>query len=354
MNLAHPAILALLIALPALGWLGVFLRRTAVAPISSTRALEGAPRTWRLTLRWLPSGLRLAALALVVGALARPQESTGWTTTSTEGIAIQIVFDRSGSMRESIGGEGGDTPKIDIARKTVADFIHGDGRKLKGRSGDMIGLIAFARYADTLSPLARAHEAVVEAANRIQPAEVRAEDGTAIGDALALAAARLKRAEEDDSRHNPADGSKPEYSIKSKAIILMTDGENNAGEVSPYEAATQAKEWGIHVYTIGVGAGERFVTMNTPFGTQRMPMGSDVDERMLKSIAETTGGAYFSAGSPDALASAYAAIDSLERSRIDATQHSAHRELFMPLAVSALAVLALELALSCTVLRRVA
>lgn len=352
MTFAHPYLLLLIAMLPLVG-LGLRRsRRPSVAPLPSAGALAAAPTTWRLALSWLPSALRLFTLALVFVALARPQESSGWTTTSTEGIAVQIVLDRSGSMREPIGGDTGDTSKIEVARKTVAAFVQGDGKKLKGRTGDMVGLIAFARYADTLSPLARTHESLVEAVKRVQPAEVRAEDGTAIGDALALAAARLKRAEEDLSRE-AKDGRKPEFSIKSKVIVLMTDGQNNCGDVSPYDAAEQAKQWGIRVYTIGVGAGERIVRMNTLFGPQEVPMGNDVDERMLRQIAQATGGEYFSAGSPDALAAAYAAIDKLETSRMDSTQHTAHTELFTPVAIAAAGALALELLLAQTAFRRV-
>lgn len=353
MSLAHPWILALLIAVPLIAWFARALKKASIAPLPGVSSLPAAPATWRLAFRWLPAAMRLSCLALLIVAFARPQGSTGWTSTSTEGVAMQIVFDRSGSMREAMGGTGEEVSKIERARKTVVDFVQGDGA-LKGRTGDMIGLIAFARYADTLSPLARSHESLIDAVKRVQPAEGRAEDGTAIGDALALAAARLKRAEEDLARSAPGNGAKPDYTIKSKIIILMTDGQNNAGEASPYEAAAQAKEWGIRVYTIGIGAGERMMTMDTLFGTQRIPMGNDVDERMLKQVAETTGGEYFSAASPDALAGAYAAIDKLETSRIDAQEHLSRTELFAPFAAAALTLLGLELLLSGTVFRRVA
>jgi Ca-activated chloride channel family protein len=352
MSFAHPYLLALLAALPLVAWGTRIARRRAVAPLPTASIIGAAPLTWRAALGWLPTALRLGAVALLVGALARPQESQGWTTTSTEGIAIQILLDRSGSMREPIS-DSGDVSKIELARRTVTDFVKGDGRKLKGRPGDMVGMIAFARFADTLAPLARSHQALLEAVGRVQPAQVRGEDGTAIGDGLALAAARLKRAEEDVSRHNPKDGSRPEYSIKSKVIVLMTDGENNCGDVSPYDAAAQAKDWGIRVYTIGVGAGERYVTVDTLMGPQRIPAGDDVDERMLQQIAETTGGSYFRAGTPDALANAYAAIDRLETSKIDSTQHTAHTELFAPLGVAALVMLGAGLLLSATAMRRV-
>lgn len=351
MTLAQPYMLFLLALLPVMAVLRNQNLRASVVPVPTIDALAAGARSVRVSLRWVPLALRLASLALLVLALARPREPKGWTTTTTEGLAIQIVLDRSGSMREPMGGS--DASKSAIARKTISDFVGGNAKDLKGRAGDMIGLIAFARYADTVSPLARVHQPLLDAAARLEPVEVRQEDGTAIGDALALAAARLKRADEDVARQKPADGTPPEFQIKSKVVILMTDGQNNAGDISPYDAAAQAKEWGIRVYTIGIGAGERTVTMNTPFGPQKMPMGSDVDERMLRDIAASTGGAYFSGDSPSALRDAYAAIDQLEKTKIDSTEHTAYAEHFAPLGVGALALLALELLLSGTCLRRV-
>ncbi len=354
MTLAYPYFLLLLLALPAvvIGSLGV--RRREVAMLPGTGGLKLAGVTWRIALRWLPLALRLVAVALIVFALARPQASTGWTTTSTEGLAIQIVYDRSGSMGESIGDAEGDVSKNQVAVKALTDFVKGDGKNLRGREGDMIGLIAFARYADTISPLARVHQPLIDAALRLKPVENRTEDGTAIGDALGLAAARLKRAEEEVAREKPVNGKKPDFQIKSKIIVLMTDGQNNAGEVSPYDAAKLAKEWGIRIYTIGVGAGDRVVTVDTPFGKQRMRRGNDVDERMLRGIANETGGAYFAAGEAKALENAYAAIDKLEKTHIDTTEHSRRTELFMPLAVTALALVGLELLLANTAFRRIA
>lgn len=354
MSFAHPSLLALLALVPLLPLLArLFTRRSPVPLPTASIAAPTASRTWRVAWRWLPTAMRLVALSLLIVALARPQQTQGWTTTSTEGIAIQLVFDRSGSMREPIA-DGSGVSKNEVARQALIEFVKGNGRDLKGRTGDMIGLITFARYADTLSPMARAHESLVEAASRIQPAENRAEDGTAIGDALALAASRLKRAEEEVARDAKRDGSTPEFEIKSKVIVLLTDGQNNAGEVSPYDAANLAKQWGMHVYTIGVGAGEHMVTINTPLGPQQLSRGNDVDERMLTDIATSTGGAYFAAGTPEALSGAYAAIDSLEKSRIDATEHTKRIELFTPLAAAALVAVLADLLLASTLFRRVA
>lgn len=347
----NPFVLAALLLLPLVPFVLRFARRRTRVSFSSIALAAPVPRTLRLRLRWLPDFFRLAALALLIFAAARPQLVSGKTKTSTEGIAIQIVLDRSGSMREPISTDGDQLTKMTVVKKALANFVLGDDKTLRGRTGDMIGLITFARYADTLSPLARVHQPIVDAANQVQPAEVRAEDGTAIGDALALAAARLKRAEEEVARSAPKDGSKPEFQIKSKVIILLTDGQNNAGEASPYDAAKLAKDWGIRLYTIGVGTGERLV--QTIFGTQRMP-GGDVDERMLKEIAGETGGRYYAAESPASLAQACTDIDSLEKSKIDSTQYSHRTELFGPYAAAATVFLALELLMGTTVFRRIA
>lgn len=351
MTFAYPYVLALLLGLPLIAWGASRARRPELAPLPGAGTLPRLGSSLRITLRWIPAGLRLAALAVIVLAVARPQASTGWTTTSTEGLAIQIVYDRSGSMGEPI--EDGGPSKNEVARQALIDFVKGDGKALQGRPGDMIGLIAFARYADTISPLARVHEALIDSAKLLKPVESRAEDGTGIGDALALAAARLKRAEEEVSREQPGDDAKPDFQIKSKIIVLMTDGQNNAGEVSPYDAANLAKEWGIRIYTIGVGAGDRIVTVDTPFGRRQMPRGNDVDERMLREISKETGGAYFAAGDPKALEAAYGAIDQLEKSRIDTKEHSRKIEWFAPFAAAALGLLGLELLAANTVFRRV-
>jgi Ca-activated chloride channel homolog len=349
---AAPAALALLAALPLLG-IAVSLakKRTRALVFSSGSIPAKLPPTWRMRLRWLPMGLRLACLALLITALARPQETSGQTRTSTEGIAMQLVIDRSGSMREPIEVNGQQVSKMQLVKQVVRDFVAGDGRELKGRPGDMIGLISFGRYADTLAPLSRSHEALLDASDRIQLALQRGEDGTAIGEGLSLAAARLKRAEEEIAAAKPKDG-KPDFTIKSKVVVLLTDGQNNAGQVSPQEAAALAKEWGIRVYTIGVGAGERYAILGGVFGDRRVPVGGGVDERMLTAIAEATGGKYWAAENGESLRKAYAEIDALEKTKIDSTQYTSFTERFAPFAGAGAALLAIELLLATTVLRR--
>lgn len=347
---ASPWALLVLAAVPlAMAFLARRPRRALLFSSAAIPARLGA--SWRLRLRWLPAALRVACLGLLAVALARPQETSGQTRTSTEGVAMQLVIDRSGSMREPIELAGQQVSKIDLVKRVVKDFVAGDGKNLKGRPGDMIGLITFGRYADTLAPLSRAHEPLIDAAQRIQLALTRGEDGTAIGEGLSLAAARLKRAEEGVAAAKPKEG-KADFTIKSKVIVLLTDGQNNAGQVSPDEAAALAKQWGIRVYTIGVGAGERYAVVGGLFGDRRIPVGSDVDERMLTAIAQATGGKYWAAENGESLAKAYAEIDALEKTRIDSTEYTSYTERFVPFAGAAGALLGLELLLASTLLRR--
>lgn len=352
-RLAHPEFLALLVVVAALAF-GIARRpRRERVVYPGAGRLAGLGRSWRTRVRWVPMVARLAALSLLVVALARPQETSGRTRTTTEGIAIQIVLDRSGSMGEPIEVGGRSATKLAVVQRVLKEFVEGDGRSLKGRTGDLIGLIAFARYADTLAPLSRSHAGVVEAAGKIRLAETVGEAGTAIGEGLALAAARLKRAEEEVARSAASGGGRPDFTIKSKVVVLLTDGENNQGQVSPMEAAKLAAEWGVRVYTIGVGAGQRYVTMRGMFGEERVPVGgSDVDERTLRAIAEATGGKYFAAEDGESLKAASAEIDRLEKTRVQTDEMTEATERFEWFAKGGLGLLVLEVVLAATVLRR--
>lgn len=344
-HLAHPQALALLALIPIVAVL--LRRRTRPISFSYAGRIASMAPTWRIRLRGVPAILRLAAFAAIIVAISRPQKTSGETKTSTEGIAIQIVLDRSGSMNEPIDAGGRAVRKIDVVKNVIAGFVQGDGSRLKGRDGDMIGMIAFARYADTISPLARVHGPLLDAAKQLQVARTREEDGTAIGDGLALAAARLKRAEEEVARLSADAAGKPEFTIKSKIVILLTDGMNNAGEKSPYEAAALAKQWGIRVYAIGVGA-----TQDIDFFGGRMPGIGGIDERMLTEIAEETGGKYWSAEDAESLQRAYVEIDSLEKSKIETTEHTNVTERFAPFAAAALCLIFMEILFASTFLRR--
>lgn len=347
-HMGTPWALLLLMTLPVVAAAALMRPRRALRFSSAALPLR-LHATFRTRLRWLPSALRVLCLALLVFALARPQETSGQTKTSTEGVAMQLVIDRSYSMREPIPVGDEQVSKLELVKRVVHEFVAGNGHELKGRPSDMIGLICFARYADTLAPLALGHEALLEATDRISLTTGSAADpeaGTAIGEGLSLAAARLKRAEDELAARTK--GGKADFAVKSKVIVLLTDGQNNQGQISPREAVEQAKNWGIRVYTIGVGAGARMVRM----GDQRIRMGDDIDERMLTAIAELTGGKFWRAENGESLQKAYAEIDALEKSRIDSTEYTSYTERFLPFAAVGGALLALELLLAGTLLRR--
>ena len=291
---------------------------------------------------------------------------------------MMMVVDRSGSMNEEISFDGRAITRIAAVKQILREFLLGTreaqamagddsprrGTPLPGRPNDLIGVVTFARYAETICPLVRDPRAVSALIETIELPMLRAEDGTAIGDGVALAAARLKRAEEDLTRRAMLlasgrdalpvgdDGEvavDPGFTISGKAIVLLTDGEWNTGEVHPLEAARMAKEWGIRVYTIAVGGGERVI--QTPMGAMRVPS-RGLDETLLREMASMTGGRHFSASDADGLREVYAAIDALEKTRVESRQYTEYEELFWPFAAFGAGLLALELLLGATLLRR--
>jgi Ca-activated chloride channel family protein len=299
----------------------------------------------------LPALLRAVAIALLAFAIARPQTVTGTTQTSTEGIAIELVVDRSGSMNETMPTRTGKARKMDVVKEVVGRFVEGDtDLGFEGREGDLVGLVGFARYADTFCPLVRSHEPLIQIAKEIDTVQVRAEDGTAIGEAIALGAARLKNSEDAVNAEKGSADEDTSFTIKSKALVLITDGVNNAGDIDPVAAAQKAKEWGIKIYAIGIG-GDESVTMNTPFGMRRMPFGSSFDDTALRRVAEITGGKYYLADSARSLVDIVRDIDALERSAIKSVEYTNAEERFMPFAMIALVALGIELILANLVFR---
>jgi Ca-activated chloride channel family protein len=323
--------------------------------------MKNCPISWRLRLRPLLVVARLLCLALLILALARPRKGTVLSEISTEGVAIEVVADRSGSMQAEMDYEGRKLNRLEVVKRVLADFVAGDKKGLRGRTGDLIGLITFARYADTVCPLVLSHNVLTEFLKNTEIATLRSEDGTAIGDAIALAAARLRKAEEELERRNAQLGfgeGRPEeseggFEIKSKAIILLTDGRNNQGEYEPLEAAELAKKWGIKIYTVGIGSAQSFATVTTAMGTFRMPTRDDLDERLLQDIAEKTGGFYSRADDAEALRDIVKRIDELEKTKVTSVQYTQYAEHFGRWTLPALILLGLEMLASCTILRKV-
>lgn len=307
----------------------------------STACAVGA--SWRTRWSALPLFIRMVAVLFLIVALARPQQGREEVRDVSKGIAIEMVVDRSGSMGQELSYQGAQLNRLDVVKRVFKEFVLGNGKDLKGRPNDLIGMVAFARYADTICPMTLSHGALDRFIDNILVVTRKNEDGTAIGDALALAAARLKTAEE------RGEG----YKIKSKVIILLTDGQNNAGRRSPQEAARLAREWGIKVYAVGVGGRESFATVRTPFGEYKVPAGPGVDEATLKTIAAETGGAYWLAESAGKLYEVYKEIDKLERTEIESVRYVDYSERFIPFLMAALLALCLEQALLCTAFRRI-
>ncbi len=359
-----PWALLLLLVLPLLGYFMLRRQRGAAVKFPSLVDLRECPVSWRLRLRPVLVALRLLCLALLILALARPRKGTVLSEVSTEGVAIEAVVDHSGSMRTEMDYDREKLDRLEVVKRVLKDFVEGDKKGLGGRTGDLIGLVTFARYADTVCPLVLSHGVVTEFLKQTQIVNPRSgEDGTAIGDAIALGAARLKKAEEEIQQRNVQLGfggdseaqrqSAPGFTIKSKVMVLLTDGRNNTGRYSPLEAADLARKWGIKIYTIGIGSAQAYTTVQTPLGTFRMPTEEDLDEGLLKAIAERTGGFYGRADDADALRKIVKKIDDLEKTEVKSVQYMQYAEHFGWWTLPALALLGLEMLAGCTILRKI-
>lgn len=295
-------------------------------PFPSVSLSAEIPRSFRQRLWFIKPFLLIFSMVLLVTALARPQYGMEEVKTVNKGIAIEMVVDRSGSMGAGIRHEGKNITRLDAVKLVFANFVLGNGKDLKGRSNDLVGLVSFARYADTVYPLSLSHTTITGFLKNVSLVSDRNEDGTAIGDALALGAARLKTVEDE------LNSLKNEYLIKSKIIILLTDGQNNWGNLSPVQAAELARDWGIKIYAIGIG-------------------GEDV--ATLTRVANITGGKYFSVVDVQDLTEVYEVIDKLEKSEIESVKYMDYKEAFLPFALAAFFSLFLYIALSVTLLRRI-
>ena len=302
----------------------------------------------------LPFIVRLLALVLLIFALARPLEGTEKIYDISKGVAIEVVIDRSSSMNAEMDFEGEAMNRLEVAKRVFLEFVQGNSGSLAGRPNDLIGLITFARYADTACPLTLAHDALASFVEPIELVNRRPEDGTAIGDALALAAARLQKAEQTLLQQNlTANTQESSYEIKSKIIILLTDGEQNAGRRTPQDAAELAKKWSIKIYAIGIGSRESLLKIPTIFGTQIMQRGRGVDKKTLSQLAETTSGIFRMAEDGDALRAIYEEIDKLEKSEIESVRYVDYKEQYILFALAGLILLTLETILRATWFRRI-
>ncbi|NNE70230.1 MAG: VWA domain-containing protein [Rhodothermales bacterium] len=322
---AQPAWLWLLLAIPLfLGWRLWKSRSESGLQFSTTRLAAGVKPTLRVYLRHTPMVLRSLAVALGILALARPQERNVTRERFAEGVDIMMVLDTSTSMR----AEDFRPNRFEAARQVGAEFID-------GRTSDRVGLVVFAAKAYTQAPLTLDYNFLLSMLNEVEVGVI--EDGTAIGTALAMAVNRLK-----------------DTAATSKVIILLTDGQNNRGELSPETAAEVAKTIGVRVYAIGVGArGEAPFVIDNPFvGRQRRMVKVEIDEEMLTQVAESTGGKYFRATNNEALREIYEEIGELEKTRIEERVYTDYEERYPYYLVPAFLLLLLELSLSNTLFRR--
>jgi Ca-activated chloride channel family protein len=326
----HPAILLLLIPLALFAWwLGRSGRPPAVAH-SSTELVRELAKTRRT--RWgriLPL-LRWVSGALFIVALARPNVEHRHAELHSSGVDIMLAIDVSGSMQaQDMLGPRGRTSRLEAAKEVVARFV-GD------RESDRIGLVAFAGQPYLVSPLTLDHDWLLQRLAALDASQVG--DGTAIGSALASGVRRLDAQE-----------------AKSKILVLLTDGQNNAGKIAPAAAAEAAKALGVKVYTIGIGStGEALVPFTDERGQEQLVKAQvDVDESSMKRVAELTGGAFYRATDTQSLSNVYAAIDRAEKTTHTLKAFTTHDEQFAWFALPGLLLLVSELGLSATRFRRV-
>lgn len=362
MELYSPWVLLLLVLAPIAAALA--LRRTGRANLrfSTFRDLHSLAGSWRVRLRPLPAMVRMICIILLVVALARPRQGSKLHRVTTRGVAMELVVDRSSSMEAEMDYAGKAMNRLDVVKRVLADFVKG-GKGMEGRTNDLLGLITFAGYAQTACPLVQAPDALTGFLDQTQIVTQRKEDGTAIGDAIALAAARLEDSTKEIARRNEMlkaqaleqddKDIKPDFEIESKVIVLLTDGRNNAGELHPLEAAKLATDWGIKIYPIGIGSGEARQRMQGIFGNFIMPSAQTLNEPLLQEIAKRTGGFYARADDAEALRKITKKIDTLEKSKIESIEYSQYEERFFPFALAALIAVALEILLASTVFRKI-
>jgi Ca-activated chloride channel homolog len=322
-----PWVLWLLLLVPLLAWDSWRRegKRRASIRFPGAGELHRLPAGWAQRFRPVLIVLRLGALTLLIVALARPQAGESLEETDSLGLDIALVLDVSTSMKAM---DFKPHHRLHVAKQVLENFV-------RGRKHDRISLVVFAGRSYTQCPPTLDHDVLVTLLRQVDFGRVQ--DGTAIGTGLLNGANRL--------RGTGAQG---------KVMILLTDGVNNMGEVSPVTAARAAAALGVKIYTIGVGKdGEHPIEVDDPvYGKQVVMMRTEIDEAMLREIAGITGGKYYRAQNPKALESIYKEIDGLEKVEIKTSRYTRYSELFMPLALAALLLLLVEILLAHTRFRR--
>ncbi|MBN1269004.1 MAG: VWA domain-containing protein [Kiritimatiellae bacterium] len=329
MTLAHPHILWLILLVPVLLFFRYRPRRHPGITFSDGTVLDRLPPSWAVLAQPVLPILYTVGLVLLIVALARPQKGLDESRVRTEAVDIVLLVDVSTSMR----AEDFSTPtrrvnRLDAAKAVIEKFI-------RDRRNDRIGMVAFSAMPYTVAPLTLDHGWLIQRMNDVETGML--EDGTAIGDAIASAVNRLR-----------------ESKAKSKVVILLTDGMQNAGTLSPDNAAQAAKALDIKIYAVGAGTtGLVPIPVTDPFGgTRYVRQRSEIDESMLKRISTMTGAAYFRATDLNGLEDVYAQIDEMEKTEIEIEKFTRFEEKFMAWVVLAMACLSLEKFLALTRLGR--
>ncbi len=323
---ANPEFFYLFIIIPLLIVWYIFKHRNIdpTIKVSTIQGFSGSKSSFRQKFRHILFVLRILIISLIIIVLARPQTSSSKKSVKTEGIDIVMALDLSTSML----AQDFRPNRLEAAKSTAIDFI-------KERPDDRIGLVVFAGESFTQCPVTIDHDVIINLFSGLKTGLI--EDGTAIGMGLATAVNRLK-----------------ESKAKSKVIILLTDGVNNTGLISPETAADIAATFHIRVYTIGVGTqGYAPYPVQTPFGTQMQNMKVQIDENLLKKIANITGGKYFRATNNRALKRIYKEIDKMEKTKVDVSIFTRKNEEFFPFALAAGLLFLLELLLRYIIYRNI-
>jgi len=323
---ANPGLLYLLILLPVLLVFYILRqqKQSATLQLSSLNPFLHTPMPARLILKHVLFAFRLIATGLLIIALARPQSTDSWSETTTEGIDITLCMDISGSMRAMDFQPN----RLEAAKDVAIEFIN-------GRPNDRFAVVVFSSESFTMCPLTSDRPVAVNQINALEFGMI--EDGTAIGMGLATSVNRLK-----DSK------------ASSKVIILLTDGVNNAGTIGPVTAAEIAGEYGIRVYTVGVGSeGTAPFPVQTVFGQQVRQVEVEIDEGVLQDIADLTGGKYYRATDKRKLIEIYEQIDQLEKTILDTQDYTRKEEEYFPFLLIGLILITTELLLRYTVIRSI-
>ncbi len=315
----------LLLLLPMIAWYILQQKKLGASiQFSSNMGFARIPKNWKHYFRHSVFLLQMLSLSVLITALARPQSSNSWSNVTTKGIDIVIALDISSSMLAMDFRPN----RIEAAKDVAIQFI-------SGRTNDRIGLVIFSGESFTQCPLTTDHATVINLFKGIESGMI--EDGTAIGNGLATAVSRLKDSD-----------------AISKVVILLTDGENNRGEIAPVTAAELAKTFGIRVYTVGVGTvGMAPYPIQTPFGVQVRDVEVKIDEVTLEKIAQITDGKYFRATNNNKLAEIYQEIDKLEKSKIDVKEYSKKQEEYLKYATYGSLLLLLGMFLKTTIFRNI-